>query len=79
MALRELIISTAAQFGQFELGLRVLGSVHADMSDREIVNVSYDYKIANYRALFASSTREWQEEVRRRFIEERDEILALIR
>ena len=77
-ALRELIYSTAVQFGGGSLGLRALGNVSSGMSDRDIVNASYDKKISNYKNFFKSSTSAVQEGVKKRFINERNDVLALL-
>jgi murein DD-endopeptidase MepM/ murein hydrolase activator NlpD len=77
-ALRELIYSTAIQFGGGNLGLSALGNVNANMSDKEIINASYDKKISNYKSFFSSSSRDVQESVKNRFANERNDVLALL-
>ncbi len=77
-ALMELIYSTAIQFGGGSLGLKALGNVNSGMSDRDIVNASYDTKIANYQNFFKSSSPDVQESVRNRFKNERNDVLALV-
>ncbi|HCB94248.1 MAG TPA: hypothetical protein DEP65_00215, partial [Ruminococcus sp.] len=77
-ALMELIYSTAIQFGGGSLGLSALGSVNANMSDKDIINASYDNKIANYKSYFKSSSADVQESVRNRFKNERNDVLALV-
>jgi len=77
-ALRELIYSTAVQFGTGELGLKALGNVSAGMSDKDIINASYDKKIANYKNFFKSSSSAVQEGVKKRFMNERNDVLALL-
>lgn len=78
VALRELIYSTGVQFHCGSLGLKVLGNVNSNMTDEEIVNASYQYKIANYKTLFKSSAPKVQESVKNRFISEWQDVLALI-
>jgi hypothetical protein len=78
-ALRELLYSTAVQFGPYELGLSALGNVTPNMTDEEIVNASYDKKIANYKNYFKSSSANVQEGVKKRFINERNDVLKLIK
>lgn len=77
-ALRELLYSTAVQFGSGSLGLSALGNVSANMSDADIINASYDKKIANYKNYFKSSGQTVQESVKNRFINERKDVLALV-
>ena len=77
-ALTELLYSTAIQFGAGSLAISALGNVNANMSDTEIVNASYDNKIANYKSYFSSSSADVQESVRNRFVNERNDVLALI-
>lgn len=77
-ALMELIYSTAIQFGGGSLGLSALGNVNANMSDTDIINASYDNKIANYKSYFKSSSADVQESVRNRFKNERNDVLALV-
>lgn len=77
-ALKELIFSTAIQFGGGSLGLRALGNVNSGMSDTDIINTSYDTKIANYKNFFKSSSGSVQESVRNRFVNERNDVLALV-
>ena len=77
-ALRELIYSTAIQFGPYDLGLSALGNVTPDMTDKEIVNASYDKKISNYKNYFKSSSASVQEGVKNRFIKEREDVLQLL-
>lgn len=77
-ALRELIYSTAIQFGPYDLGLSALGNVTSDMTDEEIVNASYDKKISNYKNYFKSSSASVQEGVKNRFINERNDVLQLL-
>lgn len=77
-ALRELIYSTGVQFHCGELGLSALGDVNATMTDREIINASYDNKIANYKSYFRGSSEDVQENVKERFVNERIDILALL-
>ena len=76
-ALTELVYSTAIQFGGGSLGLKALGNVNSGMSDRDIINASYDTKIANYQSFFKSSSPDVQESVRNRFKNERNDVLAL--
>lgn len=78
-ALRELIYSTAIQFGGGSLGLSALGNVRAGMSEADIVNASYDKKIANYKSFFKSSSSDVQEGVKNRFKNERNDVLALLK
>lgn len=78
IALRELVYSTGVQFDCGELGMAALGDVNSDMTDREIINASYDNKIANYRSYFRSSSVEMQENIKERFINEREDVLALL-
>lgn len=77
-ALKELLYSTAIQFGSGTLGLSALGNVNSRMSDEEIINASYDKKIANYKNFFRSSSADVQESVRNRFINERNDVLSLL-
>lgn len=77
-ALMELIYSTAIQFGASNLGLSALGNVTSDMSDEQIINASYDKKIANYKSYFKSSSSNVQESVKNRFINERKDVLQLL-
>lgn len=77
-ALRELIYSTAIQFGSGNLGLSALGKVSAGMSDADIINASYDNKISNYKNYFKSSSANVQESVKKRFINERQDVLQLL-
>ncbi len=77
-ALRELAYSTAIQFGGGSLGLSALGNVSPNMSDADIINASYDKKIANYKSFFKSSSSDIQESVRKRFENERNDVLALV-
>lgn len=77
-ALRELVYSTAIQFGGGNLGLSALGDVNASMSDKDIVNASYDKKINNYKNYFKSSSSAVQKSVRNRFENEREDVLALL-
>lgn len=77
-ALRELIYSTGIQFHCGELGLSALGDVNATMTDREIIDASYDKKIANYKSYFQGSDVDVQEDVKQRFINERKDVLALL-
>lgn len=76
-ALRELVYSTAIQFGGGSLGLSALGNVSADMSDEDIINASYDKKINNYRSFFKSSSGAVQESVKNRFMNEWKDVLSL--
>lgn len=76
-ALQELVYTTALQFGPGSLGLSALGNVTADMSDVDIINASFDKKIANYKSYFKSSSAQIQEAARVRFGNERNDILAL--
>lgn len=48
------------------------------MSDADIINASYDKKIANYKNYFKSSGQTVQESVKNRFINERKDVLALV-
>lgn len=77
-ALLELVYSTAVQFGAGNLGLSALGNVNSGMSDTDIINASYDKKIANYKSFFSSSSSAVQEGVRKRFQSERNDVLALV-
>lgn len=77
-ALKELVFSTAIQFGSGNLGLSALGNVTSDMSDTDIINASYDKKIANYKNFFKSSSSAVQESVKNRFVKERNDVLGLI-
>ena len=77
-ALKELVFSTAIQFGSGSLGLSALGNVSANMSDTDIINASYDKKIANYKSFFKDSSSDVQESVRNRFANERNDVLALV-
>lgn len=77
-ALRELAYSTAVQFGGGSLGLSALGKVNSGMSEKEIVNASYDNKTANVGSYFKSSSKAVQNSVKNRFANERNDILALI-
>lgn len=77
-ALRELVYSTAIQFGGGSLGLSALGTVNSSMSDKDIINASYDKKINNYKNYFKSSSSAIQEGVRNRFVNEREDVLALL-
>ena len=77
-ALQELLYSTAIQFGSGSLGLSALGNVTSDMTDAEIVNASYDNKIANYKNYFKSSSANVQESVKNRFIREKQDVLQLL-
>lgn len=76
--LQELLYSTAIQFGSGNLGLSALGNAMMGMSDEEIVNASYDKKLANYKNYFKSSSPAVQEGVKNRFINERQDILQLL-
>ena len=76
-ALQELVYTTALQFGPGSLGLSALGNVTSDMSDTDIINASFDKKIANYKSYFKSSSAQIQEAARVRFGNERNDILAL--
>lgn len=77
-ALKELLYSTAIQFGSGSLGLSALGNVTAGMSDTDIINASYDKKISDYKNFFKSSSPSVQESVKNRFINERNDVLALV-
>jgi hypothetical protein len=77
-ALRELLYSTAIQFGSGSLGLSALGKANANMSDTDIINASYDNKIANYKSYFKSSSSSVQESVKNRFVRERQDVLQLV-
>jgi len=77
-ALKELLYSTAIQFGSGSLGVSGLGNVTADMSDTDIINASYDKKIANYKSFFKDSSSAVQEGVKNRFIRERNDVLGLV-
>ncbi len=77
-ALQELVYTTALQFGSGSLGLSALGSVTAGMSDADIINASFDKKIANYRSYFKSSSSQVQEAAKNRFTNERNDILGLL-
>lgn len=77
-ALKELIYSTAIQFGGGNLGLAALGNVRSDMSDRDIVNASYDKKISNIGNFFKSSSKAVQNSVKNRFANERNDVLGLL-
>ena len=77
-ALQELVYTTALQFGSGSLGLSALGNVTSDMSDADIINASFDKKIANYKSYFKSSSASVQESARNRFTNERNDILALV-
>ena len=77
-ALKELLYSTAIQFGGSSLGLSALGNVNANMSDKDIINASYDKKISNYKNYFSSSSTAVQESVKDRFARERQDVLNLI-
>lgn len=77
-ALKELLYSTAIQFGSGSLGLSALGNATLGMSDEEIVNASYDKKISNYKNYFKSSSSAVQESVKNRFINERKDVLQLL-
>lgn len=77
-ALKELIYSTAIQFGGGNLGLAALGNVRSDMSDRDIVNASYDKKISNVGNFFKSSSKAVQNGVKNRFANERNDVLGLL-
>ena len=77
-ALQELLYSTAIQFGSGSLGLSALGNVSAGMSDADIINASYDNKISNYKNYFKSSSANVQESVKKRFINERQDVLQLL-
>lgn len=77
-ALKELLYSTAVQFGGGKLGLSALGKVSAGMSDRDIINASYDEKIKNYNSYFKSSSQSVRESVKNRFINERNDVLSMI-
>ncbi len=77
-ALRELVYSTAIQFGGGSLGLSALGNVRAGMSDKDIINASYDKKINNYKSFFQSSSNAVQESVKNRFVNERADVLSLL-
>lgn len=77
-ALMELVYSTAIQFGGGSLGLSALGDVNAGMSDADIINASYDKKINNVSSYFKSSSQNVQNSVKNRFINERNDVLALL-
>lgn len=77
-ALKELVYSTAIQFGGGSLGLAALGNVRADMSDRDVVNASYDKKINNVGSFFKSSSKAVQNSVKNRFANERNDVLSLL-
>ena len=77
-ALQELVYTTALQFGTGSLGISALGNVTAGMSDAEIINASFDKKIANYKSYFQSSSADIQESAKKRFGNERNDILALL-
>lgn len=77
-ALKELVYTTALQFGPGSLGLSALGNVTADMSDTDIINASFDKKIANYKSYFKSSSPQIQEAAKVRFGKERNDILGLV-
>lgn len=77
-ALKELLYSTAIQFGASSLGLSALGNVSPNMTDEEIINASYDKKISNYKNYFKSSSASVQEAVKNRFINERQDVLNLL-
>ena len=77
-ALQELVYTTALQFGPGSLGLSALGNVTSDMSDADIINASFDKKIANYKSYFKSSSTSIQEAAKNRFANERNDILGLI-
>lgn len=76
-ALFELIYSTAIQFGGGSLGLSALGDVSNGMSERDIINASYDKKINNVGSFFRSSSGDVQNSVKNRFEQERNDVLAL--
>lgn len=78
VALREMLFSTAIQFGGGSLGLKALGNVNANMSDTELINASYDNKINNYKSYYRSSSSAVQEGVRSRWINEKQDVLALV-
>ena len=77
-ALLELIYSTGVQFHSDSLGISALGNVHAGMSDEEIINASYEKKIANYQTYFQSSSTAVQESIKNRFINEWSDALDLL-
>lgn len=77
-ALMELAYSTAIQFGGGELGLSALGNVNAQMSDKDIINASYDKKINNVGSFFKSSSKGVQNSVKNRFINERNDVISLL-
>ena len=77
-ALMELVYSTAIQFGGGSLGLSALGDVTSDMSDSDIINASYDKKINNVGSFFKSSSQNVQNSVKNRFVNERNDVLALV-
>lgn len=78
-ALRELAYSTAVQFGGGSLGLSALGKVHSGMSEKDIINASYDNKIANTASYFKSSSEAVKNSVKNRFANERNDVLALVK
>ena len=77
-ALTELVYSTAIQFGGGSLGLSALGNASTNMSDKDIVNASYDKKINNVGSFFKSSSQQVQNSVKNRFANERNDVLALL-
>lgn len=77
-ALKELLFSTAVQFGSGSIALSALGNVNPNMSEQDIINASYDNKIANYKSYFKSSSADVQESVKNRFERERYDVLALV-
>jgi hypothetical protein len=74
-ALRELAFSTAIQFGG--AGTYALGNINPDMSEKDIINAVYNNKINNIDTYFRSSGKDVRNGVRNRFVNERNDLLAL--
>jgi hypothetical protein len=74
-ALRELAFSTAVQFGGG--GVYALGNINPKMSEKDIINSVYDNKINKVAVYFRGSSKDVQNGVKNRFINERKDLLAL--
>lgn len=75
-ALQEMAYSIATQHGS--AGQYALGNINPNMSEEELINYVYDYKLANVGTHFKSSSKAVQNSIRNRIPNEKKEMLALL-
>lgn len=77
---QDLIWSTAVQFGPARVSLFTIPLKNkSELSDKDIINLVSDYKLAQVDVLFKSSTENIRDGARKRFTSEKQALLALVK